>query len=400
MEPGTIALILILALVIAGGCAWFSLRGRWIKEFTDRGWSFQDGVDISAAYGLNSPPFGLGNTRVVKDMVTGEIDGVGFRVLNYHAGRFGGRVAVFRLPRAYPALQVADAAELAAGSGVGTPGIVGRGMSGDLRFGAAFAPIVDPVLDAHPTLPPDAVLTVDGEHLTITRLPDRAEDMEPVLRTGAAVVRAIDRRADRLARFPVPMVPRELSVHRHPEWTFRERDDALLHRVRHTTDGFDHQARRVIFRIDGPLPFVALSHHWKTRHTRTNSKGETRTVILSHNEDLFEITAPAGFLDLSINAWSMRGVIRFEGIRFNQDFKVRSPHPKFAHDVIHPRMMEFLEARRPPAFSIEGGRIRPVVAHGVRNVANTLEFFEQFFARVPSFVWKDLGHPVSPFTRR
>jgi len=48
--------------------------------------------------------------------------------------------------------------------------------------------------------------------------------------------------------------------------------------------------------------------------------------------------------------------IDFESEEFSRRFHVKSPDKRFAYAVIHPRMMEFLLAERPPMLDIEHGR--------------------------------------------
>lgn len=48
--------------------------------------------------------------------------------------------------------------------------------------------------------------------------------------------------------------------------------------------------------------------------------------------------------------------IDFESAEFSRRFHVKSPDRRFAYDVIHPRMMEFLLAEQPPTVDIEHGR--------------------------------------------
>ena len=65
--------------------------------------------------------------------------------------------------------------------------------------------------------------------------------------------------------------------------------------------------------------------------------------------------------------------------------------PRFASDVIHPRMMEFLMAAQPPGFRIEDGLMRfRVDSHDTQTLGCCADFAHAFFSRVPGFVWQDL----------
>ena len=68
--------------------------------------------------------------------------------------------------------------------------------------------------------------------------------------------------------------------------------------------------------------------------------------LLIRREGLFDKLAGAfGFDDID-----------FESAEFSRRFFVKSTDKRFAYDVIHPRMMEFLLAGEPPAIDIEYGR--------------------------------------------
>ena len=93
----------------------------------------------------------------------------------------------------------------------------------------------------------------------------------------------------------------------------------------------------------------------------------------------------------------------FEWEAFNQRMKVRAPDSRFASDVIHQRQMEYLMEWGYPRFSIEhGGRVR--VADGgswlPQDIDRADALLRGFFARVPDFVYKDLGawpRPIPEF---
>jgi hypothetical protein len=68
--------------------------------------------------------------------------------------------------------------------------------------------------------------------------------------------------------------------------------------------------------------------------------------LLIRREGIFDKIAGAfGFDDID-----------FESEEFSRRFHVKSPDKRFAYAVIHPRMMEFLLAEKPPMLDIEHGR--------------------------------------------
>ena len=62
-----------------------------------------------------------------------------------------------------------------------------------------------------------------------------------------------------------------------------------------------------------------------------------------------------GMLDKIAGAFGFDD-IDFESVEFSRQFYVKSPDKRFAYDVIHPRMMEFLLAGTPANIDIEHGR--------------------------------------------
>jgi len=65
---------------------------------------------------------------------------------------------------------------------------------------------------------------------------------------------------------------------------------------------------------------------------------------------------PEGVFDKLAGAFGFDD-IDFESVEFSKRFYVKSADKRFAYDVIHPRMMEFLLAERPPMIDIENGAL-------------------------------------------
>jgi hypothetical protein len=71
---------------------------------------------------------------------------------------------------------------------------------------------------------------------------------------------------------------------------------------------------------------------------------------------------------------------------------VRCASPRLAYDVIHPRTMEFLMAVEPPGIEVEGHLMRfRTSSHDTATLGYCADFAHDFLARVPSFVWGNLG---------
>ncbi len=81
--------------------------------------------------------------------------------------------------------------------------------------------------------------------------------------------------------------------------------------------------------------------------------------------------------------------INFESAEFSRQFHVKSPDKRFAYDVCHPRMMEFLLQSSPPAVDIE--RDRCCLCDGrycwePHKFKAMVQWIEQFFELWPEHV--------------
>jgi hypothetical protein len=97
---------------------------------------------------------------------------------------------------------------------------------------------------------------------------------------------------------------------------------------------------------------------------------------------------PEGFLDRVVGG-IFGGDIDLESEEFNTAFSVSCPDPRFASDVLHPRMMELLLAHRQLGWRFEQDSML-VIARGQRTPAQidaTLQVMDDITGLVPEFVW-------------
>lgn len=99
-----------------------------------------------------------------------------------------------------------------------------------------------------------------------------------------------------------------------------------------------------------------------------------------------------GFFDKIASFFGFSDV-EFESAEFNRTFRVQSSDKKFAYDVIHQRMMEFLTRTDPPTIDIEHGHLclsdgkhRWEPAGFRHHITWTTSFLDQW----PDFVKRDL----------
>jgi len=113
--------------------------------------------------------------------------------------------------------------------------------------------------------------------------------------------------------------------------------------------------------FDQPCRLVAGDFRYKT----TSGTGKNRRTTTHRFSYLIVhppwrtpplLIRPEGFFDKVKGAFGFDD-IDFESAEFSRRFYVKSSDKKFAYDVLHPRMMEFLLAEQPIMIDIEGGAL-------------------------------------------
>lgn len=137
------------------------------------------------------------------------------------------------------------------------------------------------------------------------------------------------------------------------------------------------------------------------RYKVTHSNGKTTTTtthrfsyLIAHPPwvTLALLVRPEGVFDKLAAAFGFDD-IDFESVEFSKRFFVKSEDKRFAYDVLHPRMMEFLLAERPPMIDIEGGAL--CIADGTRRWTpaqydQKIEFVRRFCALWPRHLLQGL----------
>lgn len=163
--------------------------------------------------------------------------------------------------------------------------------------------------------------------------------------------------------------------------------------------GHNRSAYNVLHGRHGEHPVKAFDFVYHTTETSTDSQGRTSTREVSHyfSAVILEIGAalpslyirPENFFDKIAAAMGFDD-IDFESAEFSRKFYVTSSDKKFAYDVIHPRMMEFLLEQPGWTLQLEGsnfliyngGMLQP------SDFAAAIERAEAFLKQVPDFVWQ------------
>lgn len=104
------------------------------------------------------------------------------------------------------------------------------------------------------------------------------------------------------------------------------------------------------------------------------------------------LVRPEGMFDKLAGAFGFDD-IDFESAEFSRRFHVKSPDKRFAYDVIHPRMMEFLLSSDAPTIDIEYGRC--CLSDGRRRwepqeFEARVNWIREFFDRWPDHVTEGL----------
>lgn len=185
-------------------------------------------------------------------------------------------------------------------------------------------------------------------------------------------------------------------------WSYVPRDDSWTDAFRGAPfgNGHDRRATNVLRGEYDGRPFVAFDYVFHTTETSTDAEGRTTTREQAHPFTVVAVdtgvalpaleVTPETFFARTLGKLLVRD-IQFESEDFNRAFTVQCPDLKFAFDVLHPRMMEFLLAHRDAAFRFDGHSVI-AVRNGRASVAEidgSLGLVDAVLDRVPDFVWRD-----------
>ncbi|MCA0295008.1 MAG: DUF3137 domain-containing protein [Actinobacteria bacterium] len=407
---GTWVLLAVGVAVVVGLVLWLRRR-HYLNQVRALGWSHESNPTMADVADLQAPPFGLGLGRTVDELVAGTTPaGFGFRVFEYtyrDAGpSYSERVACLQLPFALPDAFLSGTGQPRVGIGMAGRTLV-QGEEGGVRVITGDAGLVRDLLggvEASVAAFGQRVggidLGVDGSRLVASGAPKDPDDLSGFLAALDPVAQAIAAAPALVARQVPPSAPN--WYYGHPEWEFVGSDDTVLDTYPVTSDGYGHRTEDLVRGVRDGIRVEAFVHHWKTDRieTTTDSEGHThtRTVTDDHSEPVCGFVLPFFFPALSVNGGRVGEKVRFESTDFNKAFTVRTADPKFASDVIHPRTMEWLLARRPRGWTVSG----PVVAfevedHDLLIVDDCGEVLRGWLGRIPRFVWQDRSVPVPPY---
>lgn len=186
-------------------------------------------------------------------------------------------------------------------------------------------------------------------------------------------------------------------------WRVVGHDAALVHRWRGRPFGIGNR-RRVSELVVGTF---AGRHAATFRYEYTTGSGKNRSTVTHHVVTMalptflptVELT-PDGLGAKLAKAFGAQDLV-FESEAFNQAWRVTAPDARYAHAVLHPRLMERL--LRPDArglsLRIEGTDVLcwTLGVPRLDDVGRRLQVLAAVVDHVPRFVWLDHGHdPEAP----
>ena len=186
-------------------------------------------------------------------------------------------------------------------------------------------------------------------------------------------------------------------------WTYTERDDRWCDTFDGSPFGLGHnrKATNVLTGQYDGRGFVAFDYVYYTTETSTDSDGHSHSREVSHRFGVVALDVGVHFPPLQVTPEGMFGRmigritgrdIELESEDFNRAFTVKCPDRKFASDLLHPRMMEYLLQHPDSSFrfdgswtlSVENGQAR------IEEVEPRLAVIDGVLDKVPEFVWREV----------
>ena len=178
-------------------------------------------------------------------------------------------------------------------------------------------------------------------------------------------------------------------------WTFADEEPRLVDRFSGAPFGlgFGQRATNVVYGKHDDRDFVAFDYTYKTR---SGSGKDRRTV--THRYSVLGLSMEATLPPLAVDPENALerlvgrltdNDIEMESEDFNRAFSVGCPDRKFAFDVLHPQLMEYLLQHPHLGWRFERDSML-VIARGQRTpgaIEATLQFMDGITDRIPEFVW-------------
>ncbi|HRA76362.1 MAG TPA: hypothetical protein PLE12_09020 [Propionicimonas sp.] len=407
---GALGVVVLVAALAGIAVAVFFIvrRQRYLAAVRERGWTHDSNPALGTVLDLAAPPFGLGLAREVDELVTGTTPaGFSFRVFAWkYSGAGSGysaRVGVLELAGGFPEVFLARPGGQRAGIAPAAVSLTEVGsdelsvVATDEAFARRVLQAAGGALLGFGGATGGLDLSLEGRHLVAVGAPKSPDAL-------AGWLAALDAVALAVAPLAGPAVPDNtgFGFHGHPDWGFVGSDLSVLDTYPVSEGGFGHEVTDLVRGFRDGIRLDAFVHEWKTTHTETTTDAQgntsTRTVTDHHSEPVCGFVLPFAVPGLSVNGRRLGRKVAFESTAFNEAFTVRAEDAKFASDVIHPRMMEWLLATDPVGWTVSGQVVVFEVGRHDTLVVDACEAtLRGWLARIPGFVWEDLGLTPPPF---
>jgi len=181
-------------------------------------------------------------------------------------------------------------------------------------------------------------------------------------------------------------------------WRYEAEQPLLVDRFDGPPFGLGHgrSATNAVYGQHDGRDFVSFDYEYKT----TSGSGKDRrttthtcsVVALSLGASLPSLRVdPENYLERVVGRVT-NSDIELELEDFNRAFTVSCPDRKFASDVLHPQMMEFLLQHRDVGWRFERDSMLMVsdIQRSVAQIDATLALMDQITDRIPDFVWRQI----------
>ncbi|MDQ3052622.1 MAG: DUF3137 domain-containing protein [Actinomycetota bacterium] len=159
--------------------------------------------------------------------------------------------------------------------------------------------------------------------------------------------------------------------------------------------GFDRRATNVLVGNWDGRPAIAWDYSYKTRSSGKNNSTVPHDLgivcILTELVMPHLMVAPEWFLSRAIGKLANTDVL-LESEDFNRAFTVISANARFASDVLHPRMMQFLLAHPEEGFTLRGEQALHMMPGHFKpdQLEPALTYLDEILDRIPQHLRRTL----------
>lgn len=143
----------------------------------------------------------------------------------------------------------------------------------------------------------------------------------------------------------------------------------------------------------GDMPFMAFQYQYTTGSGKNRQTHYYMVAVCEMPIWLPQLSiSTEGFFD-TVGKFFGGQDMQFESHEFNEKFRITGTNEKFAHDILHPQMMEWFMHVVPPGFQMRDRKIVLWRGGALREefVLDSRAMLRQFWELVPDYVKEDQG---------